>query len=355
MAIPQTCRMIPKHKFVTLDAIRGVAAIFVVFRHLGDFAGGVQFPHSYLAVDLFFVMSGFVLSAAYDKDLVSRKLSTTNFLKIRAIRLYPLYFLALVISIIGTTFSLVQHPGSLNWLDLLIEVLLGLLLIPSPVPGTSLYPLNGPAWSIFFEVIANGLYAKYRSYLTNKIVLTVLGVSGAVLAAVVYLKNSLDYGFIWSNAFGGLTRVLYSFAAGLLVYRIRINLQFKTQFNNLYTLLVLSVVVMLLGIPFTLYSGFYDLIVVLVVFPILVLAASFVEPAPNAKLEKIFAAMGLTSYAMYILQSPFLWVYTVCFSKFEHPSILLGFVAVVGLFVFSLLLDLYFDQPMRRWLRRKYL
>jgi len=355
--------LIQKHKYLTLDAIRGVAALFVVIRHLSDFFGGIQFPHSHLAVDLFFVMSGFVLSAAYDKDLVSGKLSTTNFLKIRAVRLYPLYFMGtalffigeLLLSVFGSLHGSIHHPGTFN-IDLLFEVLLGLLLIPSPVPGISLFPLNGPSWSIFFEVITNGFYARFREYLTKKMMLYVLGVSGGGLVISVFLMSNLDFGNTWQNSFGGLPRVFYSFTAGLMVYRIHQNIRIKIQFNNLNTLLVLSLVIMLLGFPITLYTEFYELIVVLVIFPILVLTASFVEPTPNAKLGKIFATMGLTSYAIYILQAPFIWAFSTIFVKYKNTSILWpGVIAVAVLFVLSLSLDLFYDQPARRWMRNKYL
>lgn len=66
--------MIQKHKYLTLDAIRGVAAIFVFTQHAGQLFGGRQFLHSYLAVDLFFVMSGFVISVAYDRKPIIQEI-----------------------------------------------------------------------------------------------------------------------------------------------------------------------------------------------------------------------------------------------------------------------------------------
>jgi peptidoglycan/LPS O-acetylase OafA/YrhL len=118
-------------------------------------------------------------------------------------------------------------------------------------------------------------------------------------------------------------------------------------------LLVLSLVALLLGMPATEYTGLYELVVVLVIFPVLVLAASFVEPVPDAKLEKTFAIMGLTSYAIYILQASFIWAYSAVFRKYEHTTILPGVIAIIALFALSFLLDLYYDQPVRRWMRKK--
>ena len=329
--------------------------MFVLTRHAGDLFGGWQFQHSYLAVDLFFVMSGFVISVAYDEGLSSGKLSVADFLKVRAIRLYPLYFLALVFSVFLTVNYAVHHGPAFGWAGLSVQILLGLMLIPSPIPGTGLFPLNGPSWSIFFEAIANALYAKFRSYLTNNVLLYAMAASALMLATFVFVKHNMDFGFNWKNGIGGFPRVIYSFAAGLLVYRIRKNLQFWKIFNNWMTALLLSLVMLLLGLPITLYAGVYDLIAVLFLFPALVLAATYVEPSPNAGLEKIYALLGLTSYAIYIFQAPFIWAYSDAFMTHGYVSMGPGLVGVVALFSLSLLLDKFYDQPVRRWLRCKFL
>src|SRR5665647_103794 len=201
--------MIQKHKYLSLDAIRGVAAMFVLALHGPELFGGVNFPKSYLAVDLFFVMSGFVLSAAYDKNLLSRKLSVIEFIKIRLIRLYPLYFLALIPEILGK-FYIELHSAHLNLMDFAFEIVLSLFMIPSPTPGTYLFPLNPLSWTIFFELIVNGLYARFRSYLTNKMMFYVMAGSAAMLTIFVFLNHSVNFGFSWKNSFGGLPRVIYS-------------------------------------------------------------------------------------------------------------------------------------------------
>lgn len=347
--------MIQKHKYLTLDAIRGVAAIFVVILHIGESGGIIYFPRSYLAVDLFFVLSGFVISVAYDDNLASSKLSVSDFLKIRTIRLYPLYFLALVISILGH-FYVAMHDATTNWTDFIIEVLLGFILIPSPVPGNNLFPLNSPSWSIFFEMIVNGLYAKFRSFLSNQTVALVMCVSAILLLAISeLLSHSLNFGWGWGNGFGGLVRAIYSFAAGILIFRHRKKVPLKNQFNSLMTLPILLIIGLLLGAQDTQRIVLYDLIVVLLVFPTLVLFASYVEPTRNGILGKVYAVLGLTSYAIYILQTPFIGIYHNIILKHGHWFILHGLIAILLLFTFSLLLDMYYDQPVRRWLRKKYL
>ena len=90
-----------RRSFTTLDGLRGIAAIAVVARH-APFLWGEHGPtgalsESYLAVDFFFVLSGFVLAHAYGSRF-QHGLSNAAFMRTRLLRLYPLYLLALVFS-----------------------------------------------------------------------------------------------------------------------------------------------------------------------------------------------------------------------------------------------------------------
>src|SRR4051812_23930437 len=89
-----------KHsRFLTLDALRGVAALIVFIRHSGPQFGlsAVEYSASHMAVDLFFVLSGFVLANAYESKLVDGTLGVSRFMLLRYIRLFPLYLLAMVL------------------------------------------------------------------------------------------------------------------------------------------------------------------------------------------------------------------------------------------------------------------
>ena len=79
-----------KVRFLTLDALRGVGAIAVMAGHAGIVLGAYMPPFMYLAVDMFFVLSGFVLAHAYDRKF-AEGLSVGAFLKARIARLYPIY------------------------------------------------------------------------------------------------------------------------------------------------------------------------------------------------------------------------------------------------------------------------
>ena len=151
-----------KPHYDLLDGLRGVAAVLVVWYHIFEaFATSPidqRFNHGYLAVDFFFILSGFVIGYAYDDRW--KVMKTKDFFKRRLIRLHPMVVLGAVLGAI--TFYI---QGSEKWDGtpvsmsmVMLAMLMGLFLIPA-VPGTGpevrgngeMYPLNGPSWSLFFE------------------------------------------------------------------------------------------------------------------------------------------------------------------------------------------------------------
>jgi len=156
-AAPLPCGMI-KSRFGTLDGLRGVAAIVVVLFHAIFGAWVPRF--GYLAVDLFFILSGFVLSHAYDKRFVAG-MSVAEFLSLRVVRLYPLYLLGLVLGlcVVRINPSIMDAPAA----GVLLNFVLNLFDLPGmEIPGTlyrELFPLNVPLWSLFFEFwVANLIF-----------------------------------------------------------------------------------------------------------------------------------------------------------------------------------------------------
>src|SRR5882757_3316593 len=94
--------------FHTLDALRGIAAIGVVTFHMKQLFAPIAASGGYLAVDLFFMMSGVVLSHAYEGRFRAG-MGTFDFMRTRLIRLYPLYFLGTMLGIAVTVASLLGH------------------------------------------------------------------------------------------------------------------------------------------------------------------------------------------------------------------------------------------------------
>ena len=85
-------------RFITLDFYRGVAAIFILFRHALEFLGYNLYT-SYLAVDLFYLISGFVFVPSAGDKLIAGKTDAWGVIINRFIRLYPLYFASIILSL----------------------------------------------------------------------------------------------------------------------------------------------------------------------------------------------------------------------------------------------------------------
>jgi peptidoglycan/LPS O-acetylase OafA/YrhL len=104
-----------RQPFRTLDGIRGIAATIVMTRHLPEMFGRLTFPRCYLAVDLFFVLSGFVIANAYGARLASG-MGLAEFMRIRFIRFFPFYILAFAFGIAALALEL-SLPGARAWTD----------------------------------------------------------------------------------------------------------------------------------------------------------------------------------------------------------------------------------------------
>lgn len=368
-----------KPHYDILDGLRGVAALMVIWYHVFEaFATSPidqGFNHGYLAVDFFFILSGFVIGYAYDDRWKSMKtrMKTKDFFKRRLIRLHPMVVLGVVLGAI--TFCI---QGSVKWDGshvamsmVMLAVLLGLFLIPA-IPGTGpevrgngeMFPLNGPTWSLFFEYIGNILYALFIRRLSTK-ALTILVVLAGIALASFAIFNFSGYGHLgvgWTmadhNLAGGFLRVLFSFSIGLLMSRI-----FKpVQIRGAFWICTLGIVVLLSmphagGSESPWMNGIYDSVCTIILFPILVyLGAS--GKTTDVKSSKICKFLGDISYPVYVVHYPFMylfyaWVWSeeLTFAK-SWPMIVVVFVGNILLAYICLK---FYDEPVRRYLSKRFL
>ena len=168
-------------RFLTLDALRGVGAIAVMGGHAGIILNAYMPPFMYLAVDMFFVLSGFVLAHAYDGKFADG-MSVPSFLRARIARLYPVYLIGLVLGLVSVAFANIHalSPGRA-----LLSFFFGIFALPSPPMGAlgALFPLNGPFWSLFFEFwVANLIFALFWRQLQGRLLWAMILGSASVLA-----------------------------------------------------------------------------------------------------------------------------------------------------------------------------
>lgn len=376
MLTPHTAFSDSKPHYELLDGLRGVAALLVVWYHLFEaFATSPvdqRFNHGYLAVDFFFLLSGFVIGYAYDERW-GRGLRMRDFIKRRLIRLHPMVVLG---ALLGAAAFFVQ--GSVRWNGepvstgmVLAALLCGLLLIPA-WPGAGhevrgngeMYPLNGPGWSLFFEYLGNLLYMLLLRRLPTRWLTLLVVLTGAALAAFA-IGDLSGYGHLgvgWtlagSNFPGGMLRLLFAFPAGLLLAR-----RFRpVRIRGAFWLCSLSLAV-LLAMPYVgseqnhLFNGLYDTLSTLLLFPLLLwLGAS--GHATDAATARICGFLGDISYPLYMVHYPsmylfYAWVWNHGYTFSEVWPV------AAALFAGNILLAWFvlkiYDEPLRRLLTARFL
>ncbi len=263
-----------KQVFSTLNGIRGIAAGLIVIRHATLLFPGWYFPNSYLAVDLFFVMSGFVMASAYDARL-NGDLTPTRFVGIRLIRLYPLYLLGLALGAGAVLMRWMLDPATgRDDPGLLVSIALALVILPNPMRWNDhIFPLNAPSWSLFFELVVNILYAAaHRAITTPRLILFVV-LSGMSLGVLTGWGLRPEEGHSWNEYLGvGLARVCYGFGAGLLLFRLR----GRSVKSSVLAILLLVLVAATLATPAL--GPVQTMAVASLWLPALVFAAAHVEP-----------------------------------------------------------------------------
>ncbi|HVX26105.1 MAG TPA: acyltransferase [Parafilimonas sp.] len=365
-----------KSHYKILDGLRGVAAIMVICMHVMEpLAGGdytkMHINHGYLAVDFFFLLSGFVIAHAYDDRW--NRMSIKDFFKRRLIRLHPMIIIGMTIGAVCFYFSastIVFPPlsGTPIW-KLIIVMLIGYTLLPVPLSldirgWGEMHPLDGPAWTLFFEYIANIMYALVLRR-TSKTVLTVLVIIAAA-ALMQYAVTSSNGDLIggWSLTAEqlriGFTRLCYPFLAGMLLARVIKPGNMGNTFVWCSLLLIVILSMPRIGGSNTAYfwmNGLYEGLSIVIIFPIIVfLGAS--GNIKNKRVEAVCRFFGDISYPVYIIHYPFVYIYTAwvvdnhkTFSQ-AWPFALLILTGAVALAY--ILLKLY-DLPVRKWLTKKYL
>ncbi len=361
-------------RYDILDGLRGVAAMLVIWYHFFQgFAPPTEqmMNHGYLAVDFFFVLSGFVLGYAYDKRWQSGNMTAGRFMLRRVIRLHPMVVLSVVL---GAVAYLIQ--GGMKWDGtpvepsmLILALAMGLLLIPV-LPGArvdvrgngEMFPLNGAAWSLFFEYIGSILYALVLHRLSNKILGWIIALSGLGLAACALGNMSGSYHLAvgWTVAYGGwaggFLRMSFSFGIGLLMQR-----GFKARHIRGAFWICSALIAVVMACPYvggpepSVYNAVYDLACTFILFPAIVYIGACGTTTDRFS-TAVCETMGQLSYPVYIIHFPvmylfYAWIWANGLSFGQVWPVCAGLFVVIVLMAWGAL-KLY-DEPVRRWLTNK--
>ena len=368
-----------KPHYNLLDGLRGVAALLVVWYHIFEgyaFAGGTlieSINHGYLAVDFFFILSGFVIGYAYD-DRWGKSLTLKDFFKRRLIRLHPMVVMG---AVLGAITFLIQ--GSVQWDGthiatsmVMVALLLTMFFIPA-IPGANyevrgngeMFPLNGPSWSLFFEYIGNILYALFIRKLSTKalMVLTVLLGIALTWFATFDISGYGSIGVGWTldsvNFLGGALRMLFPFTMGMLLSRHFRPIKVRGAFWICSAvLLVLFTVPYIEGTSLISWNGLYEAFCIIVIFPILVWVGASGNTT-DKRSTQICKFLGDISFPLYIVHYPFMYLFYAwliknqLFTFAETWQVALG-VYFWNIFLAYIVLKVY-DEPVRKWLAARFL
>lgn len=365
-----------KPHYALLDGMRGVAALIVIWYHIFEaFATSPvtqRVNHGFLAVDFFYILSGFVIGYAYD-DRWNKGMDIKGFFRRRLVRLHPMVVLACILGVIS---FLIQ--GSEKWDGtavpfscILLAMLMQMLMLPV-WPGSAaeirgggeMYPLNGPSWSLFFEYIGNILYAFLLRHLSVRKLAAFTVISGAGLAvfALSNIAGTGNLGVGWTFAGysfpGGMLRMMFSFSAGLLISRV-----FRPHTVRNAFLLCSTILVVLLILP---YIGdgsrpwlniLYELFCVMAVFPILVWTAASGKISGRIS-ASVCKFLGDISYPLYIIHYPSIYLLFMAARKYgmtfgdAWPYAIAVFA---GNIILAWILLKVYDGPVRKQLGRIWL
>ncbi len=318
-------------------------------------------PSGYLAVDFFFALSGFVLVRTYEPRF-STGLSIKQFLRIRAIRLYPLHIVGIAFGAIfalqGIVRSTPNHMGSMEFFG---SLLFNTLMLPSPFSSSNLFPINIPAWSLFFEFMANVMMVLLLSRMKTRSLLVIAVIGGMMILALTGHSmmqaipsgengSPLSGGSTWGTWYDGALRTAFSFIAGMVIARLPANAERPERFVALLYAVALSA---LLAMPAAgIYRPAFDLLVVVIASPILLLAASRIEPQAWIAPAAVFC--GEASFALYALHSPLAHAFQFIARKVGVSSTVIAPAYLATALLTAWLVTRWIDVPVRHWVSKRW-
>lgn len=299
-----------------LDALRGIAAICVLFGHLREYDPAIPSFSGYLAVDFFFILSGFVLARTYEHRMAE---SPAAFLKARIRRLWP------VVALAGLICVPIAYLKFAPWAEELI--LKNFFLIPSPAIKY-LFPLNVAAWSILFELLANVLHAFVLWRVRTPLLMGCVAAFGAIFALSVYQFGNANLGSGFDTFQGAIPRLLFAYCLGIVLWRMmgdKPPLRIPTS---------VTIIALPLACWLT-WSWYSDLAIALLLCPLLLIGGLQLKGGRWA------VALGAVSYPLYLFQMPVLDLVRLL----GGPLVLGLFALAMAMLPFALIRMILKGQP----------
>jgi len=358
-----------KSHYEALDGLRGTAAFSVFLFHIWEMLvpdlAHNPMRHTFLAVDFFFALSGFVLGHAYDGRMgpnadAGKRLTFGGFVTRRLIRLHPMVALSMVVALAGyllDPFANGQRIGvDISWTAMAATFLLSLLLVPtSPLPNTfgETHSMNGPSWTLFQEYIANLLYGLWGQKLGLRTHIGLCLIAAIALTLTALHFGDLGHGWGWSDFWVAPIRLACPFLLGLLVSRRGFSIRIPYPFFLLSLVLLAVFCAPAMGR----FNGLFEAASVIVLFPLVLAAGAGVHTMTGWQ-GRACRFVGELSYPLYIIHYPFIYWFAHWNWSTNPDPMTRGLVACalyLAVIACAYAALRWYDKRVRAWLTRKYL
>jgi peptidoglycan/LPS O-acetylase OafA/YrhL len=353
-------------RLAPLDALRGLAALGVsVFSHFQHFGGNKAtypfanllafhwiYENAWLFVDLFFILSGIVLTYRYLEPIGAGKVTGRQFFNLRLSRLYPLHVAALLLAAAVEWTLMAQHqPPVIYEKNDLYNFSLQLFYLHTFFEHG--WSFNEPSWSVSGEVLVYFLFFLYArrhraSYVAISVVTIAVGIAVQQPSWTLPILNAL------------LGRALVGFFLGSIGFLAmeRLDARGLGRIFGWSCLGALALLCFLAArIGFHEWIGSLPLPNALAVFPLVIFASLRVPPLAWLLSRRPLTFLGDLSYAIYLIHVPLQMVFLAIMRvrkvavPTESPWLLAGFAAV--LLVAATATHYGFERPARRWMRQR--
>ncbi|WP_404338508.1 acyltransferase family protein [Sphingomonas sp. MMS12-HWE2-04] len=337
--------------FGLLDGLRGVAAVAVVLMHIGEiFLLPDWLPQAYLAVPFFFVLSGFVISYAYEGGLM-RTGRLRDFVRVRVERLYPLLIVGLCFGVLLLGIKAVVGGDRFSFPILIALLVAALAMVP--LPGRAAFLVLPPQWSLAIELWGNVVHFALRRWISVTRLAIALPMLFVAMAVAALVFGGLGTGWNYANLAGGIATFAYCYTAGILIHHLW--KQERLPRFGIAAWAIAAILVLTLVAPQPLRTpanAIRDLACAGFVYPLLLIAAIQTQPGPRWRALSDW--FGRLSYPLYVTHFPVVSFCCLALLRFDPPrwALYAGIapIAAIAILVAWLML-VGVDEPVRRWVR----
>lgn len=365
-------------RYDALDGMRGVAAIAVMLYHYTMYSSPSLFQHAHVAVDIFFILSGFVIAHSYGKRLTDRSMNSAEYLMRRIIRLYPMFLIGLLLGVL--VFYMYHRAGLSDFTtnEITNALLYNTFFIPSlsrkatydfgsiEVLLPQIFPINPPAWSLFFELLASIAFIfvvnfRQKTLFVALLISYVIMIINGILVSVANnrLGIELDQGWAPDNMLGGCLRVFFGFFLGVFIYRISRGDRLHTwkelcqrYFSNITYIYIILILVFIFPKSF---KGLYEAFILICIAPALVFSGSTIDIG-HGFTKKMAIYLGWISYPVYCLHYPIGRLVFLLMDGARGGSYYMNLLPALLSSVLTLAIAAafakYLDEPIRRYLTK---